>query len=271
MLMDCAAYFRRVGFAGIPRPDLATLLRLQRCHLQTIPYENFDVQLNKRLTLSVDDAFAKLVTAERGGWCYEMNGLFGGVLEAIGFRVMPMTGAVMRSVRGETAIGNHLVLRVELDQPYLADVGLADGPIEAIPMQEGTYRQGWRTMRLERIDNDWWRFHNADNAMAPSFDFQHRPADWAVLQLKCDWQQTSADSRFVQNAICVRHRPDDIIALIGCVLKTISERGMTERVVVSAAEYEDVLRSLFGIGLSITTDLWQQILRRHELVLQQKA
>jgi arylamine N-acetyltransferase len=90
--MNVSSYFRLIGFVGRPQPDLDTLRRLQRCHLERIAYENIDVQLGRRVTLNTKDAFTKLVSSGRGGWCYEMNGLFRWALESIGFRVMPMTG-----------------------------------------------------------------------------------------------------------------------------------------------------------------------------------
>jgi N-hydroxyarylamine O-acetyltransferase len=262
--MDLASYLRRIGYDAAPAADFDTLLQLQRAHLAHIPYENLDVQLGRQLTLDPKDAFAKLVTHGRGGWCYEMNGLFAWVLEAIGFRIMPMTGAVMRSERGASAIGNHLVLAVDLDQPYLVDVGLGDGPSEPIPLRSGIYRQSWRTVRLEQLAEGWWRFHNVETALAPSFDFQHRPADWAVLQQRCHWQQTSPDSRFVQNAICLRHTPSSIIALVGRVLKTIDEHETTDQLIGSANSYAETLRTVFGISLPEAASLWPRIARRHD-------
>lgn len=262
--MDIAAYFRRIGFDGAPDADLSTLRQLQRAHLAHIPYENLDVQLGRPVTPDPKDAFAKLVTGGRGGWCYEMNGLFGWALDAIGFRVMPMTGAVMRAERGSSAIGNHLVLAVHLDQPYLVDVGLGDGPSEPIPLREGSYLHGWRTLRLERLLDGWWRFHNSKNAFAPSFDFQHQPADWDRLRQRCHWQQTSPDSRFVQNAICLRHAPNAIIALIGRVLKTVDEGGVTDRLVASEEDYAETLATGFGIRLTQVGELWSRVGRRHE-------
>jgi N-hydroxyarylamine O-acetyltransferase len=193
-----------------------------------------------------------------------MNGVFGSVLQAIGFRVMPMTGAVMRAQRGASAIGNHLVLAVDLEEPYLVDVGLGDGPIEPIPLREGTYRQGWRTVGLEQMADGWWRFHNAKNALAPSFDFKHLPVDWPVLQERCHWQQTSPDSRFVQNAICLRHGPNSIWAMIGCVFKMYDEQGTTERIIESPEEYADALATVFGITLPAAASLWPRIVKRHE-------
>jgi N-hydroxyarylamine O-acetyltransferase len=261
--LDIASYFSRIGYDGAPAADLDTLRQIQRAHLTHIPYENLDVQLGRHVTLDPEDAFAKLVTGGRGGWCYEMNGLFGRMLEAIGFRVTVMTGAVMRAERGASAIGNHLVLAVHLEELYLVDVGLGDGPSEPIPLREGSYRQGWRTLGLERLPDGWWRFHNARHALAPSFDFQHQPADWAVLRQRCHWQQTNPDSRFVQNAICLRHGSNSIVALIGRVLKTMDEQGTTDHLIGSAEEYTETLTAVFGIRLAEAASLWPRISRRH--------
>jgi N-hydroxyarylamine O-acetyltransferase len=262
--LDIASYLSRIRFDGPPRTDLETLRRLQHAHLVHIPYENLDVQLSLPVSLDPKDAFAKLATKSRGGWCYEMNGAFALVLQAMGFRVMPMTGAVMRAQRGASAIGNHLVLAVDLEEPYLVDVGLGDGPTEPIPLREGIYGQGWRTVSLEQLPDGWWRFNNAKDALAPSFDFQHLPADWLLLQQRCHWQQTSPDSRFVQNAICLRHGPNSITAMIGRVLKIYDQEGTTERIIESAEEYLDALATTFGITLPAAASLWPRIVKRHE-------
>jgi N-hydroxyarylamine O-acetyltransferase len=261
--MDLACYLRRIRFEGEPAPDLATLRRLQLGHVHNIPYENLDVQLGRRVTLEPAEAYAKLVAGERGGWCYEMKGLFRGALAEFGCRVMPMTGAVMRAQRGAPAIGNHLVLCVELEESYLVDVGLGDGPSEPVPLKEASYQQGWRTFRLERLADDWWRFHNSDNAFASSFDFQQRPADWAILGERCHWQQSHPESRFVQNALCLRHTTDGVCALIGRVLKTIDQGGTRERLLGSADDYVATLDSVFGIRRPEFAGLWPRICRRH--------
>ena len=57
-------------------PLLATLRDLHRAHRLAIPYENLDIHLGVPLTLDPERIFAKLVDERRGGWCYEMNGLF---------------------------------------------------------------------------------------------------------------------------------------------------------------------------------------------------
>jgi N-hydroxyarylamine O-acetyltransferase len=265
-LMDCSSYLARIEFAGRPQTDLATLRRLQAGHLKHIAFENLDVQFGRRITLNHEDAFAKLVTNRRGGWCYEMNGLFRWALESIGFRVMPMAGAVMRRERGPMAIGNHLALIVELDEPYLVDVGLGDGPLEPIPLKEGSYQQQWRTLRLERLDDSWWRLHNNQNAFNPTLDFQYQPADWNLLASKCIWLQTSPESRLVQNAVCLRHLADGIVALVGRVLKTVGRDGVARRLVTSSDDYVATLDAVFGIRMPQAADLWPRIVRRHDVL-----
>jgi N-hydroxyarylamine O-acetyltransferase len=262
--MDLDAYLTRIGFCGFPQPDLTTLRSLQRCHLEHIAFENFDVQFGRNVTLKPEDAYSKLVTDRRGGWCYEMNGLFQWALESIGFCVIPMTGAMLRAQRGPSAVGTHLVLRVELDHPYFVDVGVGDGPTEPIPLKEGTCKYDLGTLRFEPLSDEWWRVHKEAPFFTLNFDFQYQPADWDVLAERCRWQQDSPDSLFVQNAICVKQIPGGVVALLGRVLKTVDREGSHKHLVESAAEYVATLEEKFELELPQAADLWPKIVRRHE-------
>jgi len=75
--VNLQSYLDRIAFLGHPRPDLDTLTRLHRGHVENIPYENLDVQFVRPVTRDPAAIFEKLVTRRRGGWCYEMNGLLG--------------------------------------------------------------------------------------------------------------------------------------------------------------------------------------------------
>ena len=142
-LQQLERYFARVGYDGAREPTLATLTALHRAHLLAIPYENLDIHLGRPLTLDRGAMFRKLVDERRGGWCYEMNGTLGQVLAAMGFDVRYVSGAVHRATRGDAALGNHLVLIVTLNRPWIVDVGFGDGFIEPLPLEPGTYRQGF--------------------------------------------------------------------------------------------------------------------------------
>jgi N-hydroxyarylamine O-acetyltransferase len=95
----------------------------------------------------VDDLYAKIVERNRGGFCYELNGLFAELLRALGYRVDLLSGSVRRKDGSFGAPGEHLTLLVHLDQPYLTEVGFSlsfprvmtlDGTPHAHP--KGTYR-----------------------------------------------------------------------------------------------------------------------------------
>ncbi|WP_374573151.1 arylamine N-acetyltransferase [Phenylobacterium sp.] len=262
--MDLQAYFDRIGYSGPARPDLATLRAVHRAHLFAIPYENLDVQLGRPLTTDPAAAFDKLVTRRRGGWCYEMNGVLGAALEEIGFKVTRLSGAVMRVVRGDAFIGNHLVLRVDLDEPWIADVGFGDGGRDPIPLAEAEFASDSFPLRLERLDERWWRYHNHEHGGAPSFDFTAERADEARLSELCQWLQESPESMFVQNAVVQRHTPDSILQLRGRVLRRARPDGVESRLIGSADEYVDALSSEFGLDMPEAAELWPRICARHD-------
>ena len=240
-----------------------TLRALQRAHLEHIPFENLDVQLGRGVTVRPDDAYSKLVTDRRGGWCYEMNGLLFWVLVSIGFDVMPMTAAILRAERGKSAVSSHLLLCVNLDQPYLVDVELTDGFEEPIPLREGMHKVINGSVRLEPLDDGWWKFHNRAGARSASLDFQHRQTDWSVVSSTCEWLQTNPASQFVKNAVCVKRLPNGRVSLIGRVLKKTSPDGVRERLVDTEDDYVNTLQAEFEIVLPQAASLWPKIVRRH--------
>ncbi|MDP1630449.1 MAG: arylamine N-acetyltransferase [Caulobacter sp.] len=263
--MDLAAYFRRIGFQGEARPDLATLKAVHRAHLLAIPYENLDVQLGRPVTTEPAAAFEKIVERRRGGWCYEMNGLLGWALAEIGFSVTRMAGGVGRVLLGDAAEANHLILRVDLDDgPWLADVGFGDGPLDPFPIKAGPFRSGLFDFALEAQSDGWWRVHNHPRGGAPSFDFRDRPGDEAALSARCHWLQTAQDSVFVQNAVVQRHGPEGLSILRGRTLLTLGVEDTTKQTIPSADAYIEVLDRVFGLDLPEAADLWPAIRARHE-------
>ena len=265
--MDLQAYLDRIGFTGTPRPDLATLRALHRGHALSISYENFDVQLERPVSIDPADAFEKIVRRGRGGWCYEMNGLLGAALEAVGFRVTRLAGGVHRGTFGDIMVGNHLVLLVDLDgEPWIADVGFGDGSRDPFPQKEKAFVSDGFDYRLERTDDGWWRLLNHEFGGAPHFDFRTEPADPALLAAKCQELQTSAQSTFVLNAIAQRHAPGEIRMLRGRVFRRLRPAGKEDHVIGSADELVALLSREFELDLPEAATLWPRMCARHEAV-----
>ncbi len=269
--MDIDAYLGRIGLTDRPPPTLEGLKALHRAHLAAIPYENFDVQLGRPVTIAVPAIYDKIVGRRRGGWCYEMNGLFGWALGELGFKVTRATGAVMRAAAGDAVIGNHLVLRVDLPEGvHLADVGFGDGPNEPFAVREGTFDSNGFPYAVERTGDGWWRLVNHPAGGAASFDFDPHPADETRLAAKCDELQTAETSVFVQNAVAFRQTPGAIDVLRGRVALRIRPDGTGKRLIENADDLVATLKDVFALDLPEAAGLWDKIAARHEQVMAER-
>ena len=261
--MDLDAYFERIGFDGSPRVDEATLVALHEAHLAHIPYENIDIQLDQKKRLDEDRFETRLVGQRRGGWCYEMNGLFSAALRQIGFRVDRVGGAVVRDVIGDAAIGNHMVLLVDLGNTLVADVGLGDGPLHPFPLEVRSWSEDGFDYALTRTEDGWWRYQNHEHGLAPRFDFTEtaRPLEWYAGQ--CQALQSGEDSVFVGLAMTFRRDPKRIRALRDTTYLEIVGPKKTERTISTEAEYKEILGSLLDLDLgSDIPKLWRRVSAR---------
>ena len=124
-MIDLDAYFQRIGYTGPRAPTLATLNAISAAHVQSIPFENLDVLLGRPIELAPEALEAKLVHARRGGYCFEQNSLLLYVLTQLGFDAHPLSARVRyQRPRDYTPARTHLFVRVELDESWLADVGV---------------------------------------------------------------------------------------------------------------------------------------------------
>lgn len=116
-------YLCKIGYRGNRQVSLDTLRRLQALHLQHIPYENLDILNGRLLSLEPDDLFNKMIQHHRGGYCFELNGLYKELLVSIGYQVTQYAGRYLNKP-GLGQLRKHRVLVVELNEKrYITDVG----------------------------------------------------------------------------------------------------------------------------------------------------
>lgn len=264
--MELSAYLRRINFRGSVRPDLATLRALHRAHQLSIPFEDLDVQLRRPVDLDLQASYDKIVSRQRGGWCYEMNGVMGWALKHIGFDVMRMSAGVMRAQAGDAQLGNHLCLLVLLDQSYLVDVGFGGSLIEPLALKASEREDRPYRIELSELDDSHWRFseiaHGDKDAF--SFDFRAAPADEALFAKKCRLLQTDAASPFTQNLVVQRRTADTHLSLRGRVLVTTHATRVEKRILGSADELVAALRDSFDLDVPEAATLWPSVCARHE-------
>lgn len=266
-------YLKRIAYDGDIAPSSGVLEALLAHHVQSVPFENLDVQLGASLTTDPATAYKKIVLNGRGGWCYEQNGLFGWALSEIGFDVTRIAAAVMRVERGDVAHANHLCLLVkpaDVDQTFLADVGFGGSMIAPIPLAESDHQQAPFRMGLHRTEDGHWRFWEDLGKGEFSFDFQTETADEDALSDKCDFLQSDSSSGFVQNLVAQIRLPDQHKTLRGKVFSLATSSDIETTILSSADELLAVLRDEFHLDVPAVRDLWPRIEKRHTELMREK-
>ncbi|MEO5867651.1 MAG: arylamine N-acetyltransferase, partial [Sphingomonas sp.] len=134
---DLDAYLARIRLPARPTLDALGLAALQRAHRLAIPFENLDIRLGRGIRIDSASVFAKLVTAKRGGYCFEQNRLFGDALAALGFVVRPLLARTWLGV-SETPPLTHTLSLVHIDgQDWVADAGFGGSYAPPIVLADG--------------------------------------------------------------------------------------------------------------------------------------
>jgi N-hydroxyarylamine O-acetyltransferase len=271
--MQLADYFSRISYPSPAAPTAAALKDLVRAHVLNVPFENLDVQLGLPLTIAPEAAYEKIVDRNRGGWCYEQNGLLGWALAKIGFEVVRVAAAVRRSERGDVANANHLCLLVRpMDdhQTWLADVGFGGSMLAPIELEESLHSHAPFQLGLRRTADNHWQFWEDAGSGEFNYDFRAKAADENSLSARCEFLQTSPESSFVKSLIAQVRTPDSHKTLRGKVLSHTSSSGRHTGLLQSADELVEVLRDTFRLDVPDAGDLWPRIERRHEELLEEK-
>ena len=254
--MDVQACLDRIGFdrnkdRGPLAPTAETLRALQVAHLRAVPFENLSIHAGQPIVLDVEALFEKVVTRRRGGFCYELNGLFAALLRALGFEVTQLSAGVGRRDGTFGPDFDHMALLVHTEgEGWLVDVGFGDSFLEPLRLDErGEQVQGDRAYR---IDEDGAHLillqrQGAEGAWEPQYRFTLAPRELPDYAEMLRYHQTSPQSHFTQKRVCSLATADGRVTLSD--LRLITTRGgvREERMLPGEAEHAAALRELFGV------------------------
>jgi N-hydroxyarylamine O-acetyltransferase len=247
VVMDVDAYLERIGYAGVREPSERTLCDLHRAHMLAVPFENLDIHLGVANVLDPEHVFDKIVTRRRGGWCYELNGLFALLLESLGFAVTRYSASVVLSDPPSPDFA-HLTLRVDLDRPWLADVGFGASFTRPLRLDDdGDQERDGNAYRVTRGPDGRMILHENGTAQ---YAFALEPRRMEQFSEMCVLQQTSPTSHFLHAPMCSRATEDGRLSLSGMRLITTTDEGRSERELETEADRTAVLRELFGVDLA---------------------
>lgn len=253
--MNIDGYLQRINYTQLVRPDVNTLHGLQRAHMQNIPFENLDIGLKRVIQINEQAIWDKLIVNGRGGFCYELNGLFAWLLKQIGFEVIYLNARVYNQ-EGELGINfDHLALLVQIPgQPerWLADVGFGDSFNEPLNFEErGEQIQGLRAYKIEHTSNGFvvWQ-KNYDGTWERQYFLDLQPHKFPdEYEYACHYHQTSPRSSFTRGSIISRATPDGRVSLEDDWLILTTNGVREKQPITSKDEYRVLLKEHFGIEL----------------------
>jgi N-hydroxyarylamine O-acetyltransferase len=226
-----------------------TLRQLQIAHLLSVPFENLSIHWGQPVILEDQALFEKVVMRRRGGFCYELNGLFAALLRALGFEVVMLSAGVVRSSGELGPEFDHMTLMVTLDERWLVDVGFGDAFREPLLLDErAAQTQGERAYRIDTSEDRlilMQRDRGSD--WRARYQFRLSPRAYPDYAEMCRYHQTSPDSIFTQGRICVRATPEGCVWLSKMQLVSIRSGERNERELANEEEYAEALREHFGI------------------------
>ncbi|MEW6406063.1 MAG: arylamine N-acetyltransferase, partial [Chloroflexota bacterium] len=251
--MNIPAYLSRINYDKPVMADISTLCGLQTAHMLTVPFENLDIGLKCPLRIDVESLRQKIVINRRGGFCYELNGLFAWLLKAIGFDVTYLNARDYNEVDGSFGIDfDHLVLLVCVageSTRWLVDVGWGDTFTQPLDIDYPDEQvQGLRGYWLEPFKDGyqlWQRNFEGSRERQYYFDLTAHsfPSEYEAT---CLYHQTSPKSIFTQKRITTRLTEEGRISLDHEKL-IVTKNGAREVRLVAEEERPSLLLQHFGI------------------------
>jgi len=242
-------YLLRIGVERPGSADAPALRSLHRAHQMTVPFENLSIHLPEPISLGADDLIDKIVVRRRGGFCYELNGAFALLLQALGFQVRRAAARV----HGDGGLGppfDHLALVVrpaDGSGRWLADVGF--GSHSTFPLlfesRQDQDDPAGLFLLADAEDGDVDVLKDGE----PQYRLERRERLLADFVPTCWWQQTSPLSHFTQGLICSLLTHDGRVSLSGRTLIRTTGRARTEDQMPTDEAVLAAYRQYFGITL----------------------
>jgi N-hydroxyarylamine O-acetyltransferase len=254
--MEVKKYLERINYGDRTEATVAVLNILQKKHLLSVPFENLDIHYNNPIKLNRPDIYNKVVGGRRGGFCYELNGIFYELLNSIGFDVKMVSARVFNQ-KHETFSPefDHLAIITKIDSiNYLTDVGFGEFAFTPLKIELSTILHDERgVFRIEKYDEEYYQVSKqADESWIPEYMFTLKARDLNEFRQRCHYNQTSPSSHFTQNKFCSLATEKGRVTVTANKIKITEGDTIIELPVNGEEEFLKALRKYFQIRLNET-------------------
>lgn len=248
--MNGEEYLKRISLSDtVLKPNVEALRRLQREHLLAVPFENLDIHWKRPITIDTAKFYDKIVGEKRGGFCYELNGLFNELLRSLGFKTRLVSARVFNGTTHGPEYDHAAILVTIGDEEYLADVGFGDFTAEPLRFVLDVEQQDTTgTFLIRRFDDEYLEVAKLDAGEWKSeYIFKDIARELSEFVEMCDFQQYSPDSHFTKAKICSIMTNDGRKTLTDSKLIITTNGSKEEMKVTPGATFDQILRQEFGI------------------------
>ncbi|GAB7542662.1 arylamine N-acetyltransferase family protein [Cupriavidus sp. CuC1] len=242
-------YFDRIGFEVPAAVDIATITGMMRRQLFTVPFENLDVQARKGVSLVPEEIVEKILHRKRGGYCYEVNGIFAMALQALGVPYQFVAARPMFYPVRRPKTHMALVLTVN-DAQWLCDLGFGSYGIRApirLDVLDAEVKQDFDTFMLTRSSEQAYLLKAlVDGRWENQYAFDLSAQEWIDFVPANYLNSTHPDAIFVQKLLVIQHNEAGRKLLFGNTLKIITN-GHTEQTLIGSEDVQRLLSFEFGL------------------------
>jgi N-hydroxyarylamine O-acetyltransferase len=243
-------YLDRISYTGSHKPNLATLRKLHRQHLLSIPFENLSIIEHQHINLDLAELSEKILDRGRGGFCFELNGLFFKLLEVMGFTARMVSARVLNSAGGFGPEYDHMAIIVSLDDDWLVDVGFGNNFLEPVAiLSDKEYFDDEGFFKVERHGPDKLALMRSSDGehYTSTYIFTIRKSNIEDFNEMCEYHQTSPHSLNTRKLICTMAVHGGRKTLSGTTF-SIRDGGSRSKIpLADGIEVQKVLSEQFGI------------------------
>lgn len=252
MKFNQAKYLDRIKYSGPLDPNFDLLKKLQKKHLLNVPFENLDIHYKTPIKLSIDHIYEKVVLKNRGGFCYELNGLFYELLLSLGFNAKRVSARVFIKENDFSPEFDHIAIIVKIgDTEFLTDVGFGEFIFEPLSLDFGKIQKDQRgKYSIDKYEKDYLQVNRIENGISiPEFIFKNVGRKLNEYEEMCEFHQSNPNSHFMKNRLISLATESGRITITGSTLKIKEKDGVTEIKLKNEAAFEEELLARFKISI----------------------
>jgi N-hydroxyarylamine O-acetyltransferase len=256
--MNTSQYLDRIKYAGELKPNLKVLSALQKNHLLNVPFENLDIHYRIPIELKINNIYNKIVLKNRGGFCYELNGLFYELLKSLKFNAIRISARVYDDNGEYSPEFDHFAIIVNLkDSEYIVDVGFGDFVFEPLELVLNTVQNDPSgDYVIDKYNDDYFRVNKLiKGQLVPEYIFKKTERTFIDFEDRCLYHQTNPNSHFKKKRLISMLTRMGRMTISGNTLKVKENNVIKEKKLKDEPDFYNELSNLFNVTLKQPTSV----------------